>query len=199
MEVHILKETYNGLQRVGVRDELFKRRVIFFTCDVTPETTDELISQLLILESDDPGETITLCINSPGGSVDSGLAVCDVIRGITSPVNTVCTGVAASMGAVIFLQGKERTMFPHARFMIHDPSYAGGDLAGRKPLSLKEDFEELMGVRQRIAEIISERTGRTLDEVLENTKDDHFMTAKEALKFGAATKIGIFTLPVLEH
>ncbi len=195
MLTHITKETYKGVETMDLNDEMFRRRVLFFTGEVNSNSAIELISQLLILESDAPGKTITICINSPGGGVDAGLAVCDTIRGLSSPVNTVCMGIAASMGAVIFLQGEQRIMLPHSRFMIHDPSYGGGDLAGRKPLSLQEDFNNLMACRQELAELISERTGQKIDDVFAKTKDDCYMTAKEAKDFGAATKIGIFKLP----
>ncbi len=195
MITRILKETYQGFQALDLNDEMFKKRVVFFNGEVNPDSAVELITQLLTLEADAPGEPITLCINSCGGCVDSGLAICDTIRGLSSPVNTVCMGLTASMGAVIFLQGAQRTMLPHSRFMIHDPSYGGGDLAGRKPLTLQEDFENLMAVRQELAELISERTGQSIEAVLEKTKNDCYMTAKEALEFGAATKIGVFKLP----
>lgn len=190
MKALILKETYRGLQPVEIPDEMFSRRILFFTSEVSAKTAELLICQLLWLDSADPGKPIKLCINSPGGDVYSGLAIVDIIRSLRSPVDVYCQGICASMGAIIFLQGRERYIDPHSRLMIHDPSFGGGSIAGVKPLSLQDDVEKLMNMRKELAEIIAERTGQALDDVLEKTKTDYTMNAQEALEGGFATKIG---------
>lgn len=194
MKTNILKESFRGLQSICIPDEIFEKRVIFFSEKVTAESIEELIAQLLQLENSAPGEPITLMINSPGGEVHSGLAAVDIMEGISSPIRTVCMGYAASMGAILFLQGEERIMMPHSKLLIHDPSFSGGDLSGVKPLELQEQVDQLMQTRTEIAEIIAKRTGRNIDEIYEKTKKDYTFTAEEALEFGAATSIGCFTL-----
>ncbi len=199
MNTNILKESSRGVQPISISDIHFRNRVIFFTDDVTPTSMERLISQLLFLESEAPGEPVTLIINSPGGDVESGFAAVDVIEGMTSPLTTVCTGIAASMGAILFLAGSSRIITPHSKLLIHDPSYGAGNLSGVKPLNIKEDLDRLMAVRSELAEYISKRTGQPKDDVLELTKTDYWMSANKALKFGAATEIRRFVLPADEQ
>lgn len=184
----IMKETARGTECFAVEDDFFERREIFLSTDVNAESMNELLKQLMYLNNKDSEKEITLYINSSGGTVDSGLAMYDCIRMIKAPVRTVCTGTAASMGAIIFLAGDKREMFPHTQIMIHDPHYGGG-IEGMKPLELKERFDSLMKDRDVLCEIISERTGKPFEEVCEKTKFDSFFKAKEALEFGLATKI----------
>lgn len=184
----IMKETSRGTECFNIEDDFFERREIFLTSQVDVDSTNELLKQLMYLNNKDSKSEITLYINSPGGAVDSGLAVYDCIRMIEAPVRTVCTGTAASMGAIIFLAGDKREMFPHTQIMIHDPHYGGG-IEGMKPLELKERFDSLMKDRDVLCQIIAERTGRNFDEVCEKTKFDSFFKATEALNFGLATKI----------
>lgn len=190
MKTLILKETFKGAQAFEIPDEFFAKRVLFFTNEVSPKTAEMLICQLLYLDDAAPNVPITLYINSPGGDVSSGLAICDVIRGLRSPVDTVCIGTAASMGAIVFMEGRNRTMLPHSRLMIHDPSFGNKDITGVKPLNIQDDLDKLMEIRTELAEIMAERTGRSVEEILEKTKTDFTMTAKEAIEFGAATIVG---------
>ena len=184
----ILKETSRGMECFNMEDDFFERREIFLTSQVDVDSCNELLKQLIYLNNKDSESEITLYINSPGGAVDSGLAVYDCIRMIKAPVRTVCTGTAASMGAIIFLAGDKREMFPHTQIMIHDPHYGGG-IEGMKPLELKERFDSLMKDRDVLCQIIAERTGKSFDTVCEKTKFDSFFKAQEAVDFGLATKI----------
>lgn len=186
---NILKETVRGTDCIKIEDELLSRREIFLTEEVNPETSNELIKQLMYLERQDSGKEITLYINSPGGEVISGLAVYDLISLMKSPVRTVCTGTAASMGAILFLAGKKREMLPHTRLMIHDPSFVGGSIGGKKSHELRHELEKLDEVREALAKIIAEKTGRPLDEIYDVTSDDTFYSAEEAITFGLATEI----------
>lgn len=186
---NILKETVRGTDCIKIEDELLSRREIFLTEEVNAETSNELIKQLMYLERQDSGKEITLYINSPGGEVISGLAVYDLISLMKSPVRTVCTGTAASMAAILFLAGKKREMLPHTRLMIHDPSFGGGSIGGKKSHELRHELEKLDEVRAALAKIIAEKTGRPLEEIYDVTSDDTFYSVEEAITFGLATGI----------
>ena len=186
---NILKETVRGTDCIKIEDELLSRREIFLTEEVNPETSNELIKQLMYLERQDSGKEITLYINSPGGEVISGLAVYDLISLMKSPVRTVCTGTVASMGAILFLAGKKREMLPHTRLMIHDPSFSGSSIGRKKSHELRHELEKLDEVRETLAKIIAEKTGRPLEEIYDVTSDDTFYSAEEPITFGLATGI----------
>lgn len=186
---NILKETVRGTDCIKIEDELLSRREIFLTEEVNAETSNELIKQLMYLERQDSGKEITLYINSPGGEVISGLAVYDLISLMKSPVRTVCTGTAASMAAILFLAGEKREMLPHTRLMIHDPSFGSGSIGGKKSHELRHELEKLDEVREALAKIIAEKTGRPLEEIYDVTSDDTFYSAEEAITFGLATGI----------
>lgn len=186
---NILKETVRGTDCIRIEDDLLSKREIFLTEEVNAATSNELLKQLMYLESQDAGQEITIYINSPGGEVISGLAVYDFISLMKSPVRTVCTGTAASMGAILFLAGKKREMLPHTRLMIHDPSFSGGSIGGKKSHEIRHELEKLDEVRTALAEIIAEKTGKSIEEIYDVTSDDTFYSAKEAIEFGLATGI----------
>ncbi len=185
---NILKETVRGVEAVRIEDELLKNREIFLVDEVNPESCNELLKQLMYLENEDSSREVTLYINSPGGEVISGLAVYDYIRLMEAPVRTVCIGTAASMGAVLFLAGKDREMLPHTRLMIHDPSYSHRDIGGRKPHEIQHELDKLNETREALAGIIAEKTGKTLEEIYKVTAEDTYYSAAEAVEFGLATK-----------
>lgn len=120
----------------------------------------------------------------------SGLAVYDYIKIMKSPVRTVTIGDAASMGAIIFLAGEKREMLPHTRILIHDPSYGHLDVSGKKSHEIQRGVDSLNKIRETLAEIISEKTYKSLDEIYGITAEDNYFTAEEAIDFGLAT--GIF-------
>lgn len=186
---NILKESSRGYDRVAIEDELLGSREIFLVDEVNDITSGELIKQLMYLERKAPGEEITFYINSPGGIVQSGLAVYDYIMLMKSPVKTVCIGDAASMGAILFLAGEKREMLPHTRIMIHDPSYSSFNVGGKKPHEIQIEVDKLNKVREVTAKIISDRTGQTLKTVYKATAEDSFFSAEEAIDFGLATGI----------
>lgn len=186
---NILEETSRGTQTIGIEDDLLRKREIFLTSDVNSESASDLLKQLIYLERVGEGAPITLYISSPGGEVTSGLAVYDYIRMMKSKVTTVCIGMAASMGAVLFLAGEERKMLPHTKIMIHDPSYGNTSMHGMKPLEIRNKLDSLMKSRKTLAEIIAERSGMTLKQVYAKTKKDYFLDAEEAVKSGIATEI----------
>ena len=188
MNALILKESSRGIDCFSPESRLLQDRILFFTEEVNPQSSNQLIEYLLYLDKDAPGEEITVCINTPGGEVVSGLAAYDTMRMIESPIRTVCIGTAASMGSILFLGGEKREMLPHTKIMIHDPLISG--LSGsRKALELEKEALKLMETRSIIGGIIAERSGRTLDEVLEKTKEDCYLDAEESIAFGLATGI----------
>ena len=185
---NILKETVRGTELIPLEDMLLEESEVFLVGEITPDTSNNLIQKLMYLDSKDLGE-ITIYINSPGGEVISGLAVYDYIKIMKSPVRTVTIGDAASMGAIIFLAGEKREMLPHTRILIHDPSYGHLDVSGKKPHEIQRGVDSLNKVRETLAEIISEKTSKSLDEISGITAEDNYFTAEEAIDFGLATNI----------
>ena len=190
MNTRKILESSRGYDPIPLDDFWYKNRVIFFNEEFTRSSCTDLIAQLLDLERDDPGKPITIYIDSPGGSVTEGLAVYDVMTSIKSPVTTVCLGMAASMGALIFLGGSRRIMLRRSKLLIHDPYISDG--SSGKPLTMKEQLEKLMKTREELATIISERTGQTIEWVYDKTKTDYIMEAEEALACGACTNLASF-------
>lgn len=186
---NVLMETANGLSQVSVTDVLFNSRDLYLTDGVDASTCAVLIQQLMYLEKDKPGENINLFINSPGGSVQDGLAVYDLIRTMESPVTTICLGRAASMGALLFLAGDTRKMYEHSEIMIHDASFGSADFSGLKPDEIKEKTEDLMETCKILRGIVSERTGRSEKEVAAKMRKDSYFNANKAIEFGLATEI----------
>lgn len=189
MNPTILKETSRGIQTISIESAMMKKREIFLTETLSPATASNLLKQLMYLEKTDPGEPVTLYISSPGGEVTSGMAVYDYIQLMKSPVNTVCIGLAASMGAILFLAGQERKMLEHTQIMIHDPSFARCDMGGMKPHEMQKRVNDLRRTSKMLRGVIVDRTGLSCEQVTEITKSDTFFSAKEAVKFGIATEI----------
>ena len=188
MTPNVIRESSRGYQELPIDDVLFEDREIFLTEEVNKDTCASLIKQLLFLEKQSSDKEIRFYINSPGGDVYSGLAVYDCIRLMKSPVTTICIGTAASMGSILFLAGEKRQMLPNSRIMIHDPSFGGGNLAGKKPHQIKTELDDLIEVQECLCKIIADRTGKTPDEIRELTKDDTYFNVGEAIEFGLATE-----------
>ena len=184
---NILEDTRNGLISYTIADDMMRDRKISLLGKVDDESVNSLITQLLYLEKVAPGEEITFYINSGGGEVGNGLALYDVMQHISSPVNTVCVGMAASMAAVLFAAGDHREMFAHSKVMIHDPSISG--LMRTNALELQVVSEDLLETRKALAEILAKHTGRTVECILEKTMTDCFFDAKAAVEFGLADSI----------
>lgn len=184
----IIRETARGYDALELPDVLFSERKLFITEEITPEMHMDIIKQLMHLDSESE-EEITVYISSPGGSVNSGLAIYDVMSSLKSPLKTVCMGMAASMGAILFLAGDKRVILPRSEVMIHDPSYGEKKYTGQKPHEIKKELDSLVKKRDMLCEIIAERTGKSLKEVRKKTETDSYFTAEEALEFGLATEI----------
>ncbi len=183
-------ESYRGHDLINLRDVFLRERRIFLSGEVDDENCDELIKQLLFMELQDNTKPVTLFINSPGGSVQAGLSVYDTLRIMKSPIRTVCVGMAASMGAIIYLAGDEgeRYMLPHSKVMIHDPAYGRKDISYRKPHEIQTELDDLNKCREKLAKIIAERTGHSVEEIYEVTKNDSYFDVEEAVEYGLASK-----------
>ncbi len=183
---NVIYESVRGLSAIPIEDAFLRERKIFLVGEVNDESCNELIKQLLYMESQDNTKPITLFINSPGGEVGSGLAVYDTIRLLKSPVTAVVTGMAASMGSIIMLacDKDRRFMLPSSRIMIHDCSWGRRDMGGKKPFEVEEELNQLKNTNEKLLSIIADRCGKTVEEVAEVTKKDSYYTAEEAIRFG---------------
>lgn len=185
-EARIIKESSHGYELIPIQDEMLSHREVELVGEVSADSVNALIRQLRYLQNEDPKAPITLYINSPGGSVDSGMALYDVMQAVSCPIRTVCVGLAASMAALLFVSGAERGMLPHSRLMIHDPLIVQ---TGGSALKLKAVSDDLMETRQIIARVIAEHSGKSTDEVLAKTASDSYFRAEEAIEFGLADQI----------
>lgn len=183
----IIRESADGIRLIPIQDEMLQRREIECVGDITQNSVYGLILQLRHLQHEDPGAEITVYINSPGGEVQSGLALYDVMQAVSCPIRTVCVGRAASMAALLFIAGDTREMLTHARVMIHDPLIAGG--IGGSALTVDAVAKDLMKTRQTSAEIIAKHSGHSIDEVYEMTAKDTYFDADEAVAWGLADRI----------
>lgn len=182
----VLRETSEGLSRCGIPDIMLQRREVECVGDIDREAVYCLALQLRYLAAEDNSSEIAMYINSPGGSVSDGLALYDVMRALPCPVRTVCLGTAASMAALLFAAGARRDILPHARVMIHDPLTPG---VSGSALKLDAVARDIMRTRETMARILSEHTGRTLEEVYAKTATDSFFSAEEAVAWGLADNI----------
>ncbi len=184
---YIIEENNSGKDLYSVEDYMFNNRELVFDDSVDARAMVGLINQFRYLDKKAPGEEIKLFISSPGGEVTAGLALYDVMRLAKSPVTTICVGIAASMGSILFLAGSKRLMTKHSQIMIHDPSVNMGGY--NKALAVQETLEQIMKTREILGKIIAERTGKQLKTVYSKTKGDAYFSSDEAIKFGLATGI----------
>lgn len=179
------KET-NGERSYDIFSRLLKDRIILLSGEIDDECANSVIAQLLYLDSLN-NEEISLYINSPGGSVTSGMAIYDTINFVKSDVSTICLGMAASMGAFLLSSGKKgkRYALPNSEIMIHQP--LGG--AKGQATEIKIAAEQILKTKEKLNKILSENTGQDLKKVEQDTERDHFLDANEALDYGLIDKI----------
>jgi len=182
----IFKDTSCGTVPMRLEEELLENRQIVLLGEINSSLVNDVILQMMYLAKTDPGKEITLLMNSPGGEVNCGLALYDVMNAVPCPIRTVCMGLCASMAAVIFAAGDRREMLRHSRVMIHDPAVS--QLSGRA-LDMNEAVKGLMDVRVQIAELLAQSTGRSPEEILELTCRDTYFTSAAAVEFGLADSI----------
>lgn len=181
-------ESANGIREVSLSTRHLSNRKIFLNGSIDSNTANNLLSQFLYLENE-PDKEVDLYINSPGGEVNAGLMIYDILQGTKIPVNIICTGIAASMAAVILAGGKKgrRFILPHSKTMIHEPLIANG--VGGSATSIKNISESILETKSICNEILSKHTGKSIEEIDKATSFDNFMNAKESVEFGICDKI----------
>lgn len=184
---YVVEQTGNGERSYDIFSRLLNDRIIVLSDEVNDATASLVIAQLLYLESQDPEKDISLYINSPGGSVSAGFAIYDTMQYIKCDVSTICMGMAASMGAFLLAAGAKgkRYALPNAEIMIHQP--LGGAKGQATEIILAA--EHIRKTRANLNRILSENTGRPLEEIERDTERDNFMSATEAMEYGLVDKV----------
>jgi ATP-dependent Clp protease, protease subunit len=179
---YVIERTSRGERSYDIFSRLLMDRIIFLGTPVNDNVANLVIAQLLFLQADDPDRDIFLYINSPGGSVYAGLAIYDTIQYLTAPVNTMCMGMAASMGALLLAAGSQgkRSALPNSRIMIHQPS--GGSHGTAADIEIQA--REILYARERLNKILALHTGQTPERIAEDVDRDRFMSPLEAKEYG---------------
>ncbi|WP_426106977.1 ATP-dependent Clp endopeptidase proteolytic subunit ClpP [Massilia sp. TSP1-1-2] len=183
----VVEQSGRGERAYDIYSRLLKERVIFMVGPVNDQMANLIVAQLLFLESENPDKDISLYINSPGGSVSAGLAIFDTMNFIKPDVSTLCTGLAASMGAFLLAAGTKGKRFslPNSRIMIHQPS--GGSQGQASDIEIQA--KEILYLRERLNQILAERTGKTMEQIHKDTDRDRFMSGDEAAEYGLIDKV----------
>ena len=183
----VVEQSGRGERSYDIYSRLLRERVIFFVGPVNDHSANLVVAQLLFLESENPDKDISLYINSPGGSVYAGMAIYDTMQFVKPDVSTLCTGIAASMGAFLLAAGAKgkRYSLPNSRIMIHQPS--GG--AQGQASDIQIQAQEILRLRERLNEILARNTGQPVERIAVDTERDNFMSAEDALSYGLVDKV----------
>ena len=185
----VVEQTNHGERSYDIYSRLLNDRIIILSDEVNDTTASLVVAQLLYLEAQDPDKDISLYINSPGGSITSGMAIYDTMQYIKCDVSTVCIGMAASMGAFLLAAGAKgkRYALPNSEIMIHQPLISGG-LSGQTT-DIKIYSDHLVKTKEKMNRILSERTGKPYEQVCADTERDNFMSAEEARLYGLVDEV----------
>ena len=181
--IPLVLEESGGTERVfDIYSRLLRERIIFLGEQVTSDTANRIVAQLLFLEAEDPEKDIYMYINSPGGSVYDGLGIFDTMQHVKPDINTVCVGLAASMGAFLLTAGTKgkRSSLRHSRMMIHQP--LGGARGQASDIRIQAD--EILFIKDKLNKELSERTGQPIERIREDTDRDFYMSPSEAVEYG---------------
>lgn len=183
----VVEQSGRGERAYDIYSRLLKERVIFLVGPVNDQSANLVVAQLLFLESENPEKDISLYINSPGGSVSAGMAIFDTMQFIKPDVSTLCTGLAASMGAFLLAAGAKEKRFslPNSRIMIHQP--LGG--AQGQAADIEIQAREILYLRERLNQILADNTGRSMEQISRDTDRDNFMSAEQAVEYGMIDKV----------
>ena len=184
---YVIEDTGRGERSYDLYSRLLRDRIVFLTGEVNDQSASSVIGQLLFLESENPDKDIYLYINIRGGSVTAGMGIYDTMRFIRPKVNTICVGLAASMGALLLSSGEKGKRFalPHSRVMIHQPL---GGMQGQAT-ELEIVAREILRTKAELNKILADNTGKPIEEVARDTERDYWLTAEEALKYGLIDRI----------
>ena len=187
---YVVEQTSRGERSYDIFSRLLNDRIIMLSEDVNDTTASLVVAQLLYLESQDPDKDISLYINSPGGSVSAGFAIYDTMQYIKCDVSTICIGLAASMGAFLLSSGAKGKRFalPNSEIMIHQPLIGGGGISGQAT-DIQIRTENLLRTKENLNRILSENTGKSIEDIRRDTDRDNFMTANEAMEYGLIDKV----------
>ena len=183
----VVEQTSRGERSYDIYSRLLKDRIIFLSEEVNDVTASLVVAQLLFLEGEDPDKDIHFYINSPGGSITSGMAIYDTMQYIKCDVSTICVGMAASMGAFLLAAGApgKRFALPNSEIMIHQPL---GGMQGQAT-DIKIHADRIIKIKENLNKILSERTGKPLEDICRDTERDNFMTAQEAMDYGLIDQV----------
>ena len=187
---YVVEQTSRGERSYDIYSRLLKDRIIFLDTEVNDASASLIVAQLLFLEAEDPEKDIQFYINSPGGSISAGMSIYDTMNYIKCDVSTMCMGMAASMGAFLLAGGAKgkRYALPNAEIMIHQPLIGGGGLSGQAT-DIQIRTENLLRTKENLNRILSENTGKSIEDIRRDTDRDNFMTANEAMEYGLIDKV----------
>ena len=183
----VVEQTNKGERSYDIYSRLLEDRIIFLSGEINDQMANTIVAQLIYLEGKNPDKDIFMYINSPGGSVYAGLGIYDTMQFINSDVATICTGMAASMGAVLLVAGEKgmRAALPHSRVMIHQPL---GGIQGQAS-DIEITAREILKLKDELYQIISDHSGQTMDKIRQDADRDYWMTAEEAQAYGMIDKV----------
>lgn len=187
---YVVEQNSHGERSYDIFSRLLNDRIILLHDEVNSATASVIVAELLYLEGQDPDKDIFLYINSPGGSVSDGMAIYDTMQYIKCDVSTICTGMAASMGAFLLSSGAKgkRIALPNSEIMIHQPLISGGGISGQvTDIQIRSNY--LQRTKERLNKILSENTGKDYETICRDTERDNFMNAEEALAYGLIDKV----------
>lgn len=183
------KPAQGGLFMKKMEEQFFEKRSIYFWGAVEDKSARDIVNKLLLLEADKPGEEIKFYINSPGGVVTSGMVIYDTMQMISSPISTICMGLAASMGSILLSGGEKgkRFIYPHGEVMIHQPSLGGYFQAVSADLEIHA--EQTQRAKEIGAKILADNCGKTVAQIMKDFDRDYWMDAKKAVEYGIVDKV----------
>ena len=186
--MNVLVKSSSGITQVSADSKLLSQRKVFIEGEISSESACEFIKKILILNEEDTDKPIDVLINSPGGEINSGMAIYDVIQASKAPIRMFCIGRAYSMGAVLFSSGNHgRYMLPHSELMLHEPLL--GNLVSGNSSSIQSISESLLETKRRMNQILARHTGKSEEEVEKATSYDHYYSPEESREFGLCDEI----------
>lgn len=186
--MNIQVKSSNGITLVPIGARLFSERKIFIEGEITADSAAEFVKEVLLLSHETPQKPIDVFINTPGGELNSGLLIYDIIQSCDTPIRMFCIGKAYSMGAILFASGNHgRYMLPHSELMIHEPLL--GNRIGGNSSSIKSISDSLLETREKMNQILAKHTGKSKEEIEAATSFDHFFSPEESIVFGLCDEI----------